>query len=179
MNPRSIPKVSLRIFAIGATQFVVQDAFEMIECCSGSNMSSLTPSTSVTSGSVAGAEMTTFFAPASRCFCAPSRLVKKPVDSITTSTSRSRQGSAAGSRSASPRISLPPTLSEPPSTSTSSGNLPSTESYRRRCAIVFTSPRSLNATISKSPRSCAARKKLRPMRPNPLIPTRVFAMRRL
>ena len=43
--------------------------------------------------------MTTFFAPASRCFCAPSRSVKKPVDSSTTSTPRSPQGSAPGSRS--------------------------------------------------------------------------------
>src|SRR5205809_5095543 len=40
-----------------------------------------------------------------------------------------------------------------------------------------TSPRSLNATSSKSlPRSSDARKKLRPMRPKPLMPTRVFAM---
>src|SRR3954447_2026090 len=40
-----------------------------------------------------------------------------------------------------------------------------------------TSPRSLNATSSKSlPRSRDARKKLRPMRPKPLMPTRVFAM---
>ena len=30
---------------------------------------------------MAGAEMTTFFAPASRCLAAPSRLVKMPVDS--------------------------------------------------------------------------------------------------
>ena len=48
------------------------------------------------SGSVAGAEMTTFFAPASRCFWAPSRSVKKPVDSSTTSTPRSPHGSARG-----------------------------------------------------------------------------------
>ena len=68
----------------------------MMWCVSGSYWSSLTPSATVMSGSVAGAEMTTFFAPASRCFCAPSRFVKKPVDSITMSTPRSRQGIAAG-----------------------------------------------------------------------------------
>ena len=73
------------------------------------------------SGSVAGAEMMTFFAPASRCFCAPSRLVKKPVDSITTSTPRSPHGSAAGSRSASPFSSWPAALIEPASTATSPG----------------------------------------------------------
>ena len=43
----------------------------------------------VTSGSVAGAEMMTFFAPADRCLAASSRLVKKPVDSRTTSIPRS------------------------------------------------------------------------------------------
>ena len=74
MNPRSIPNESSSTFAIGATQFVVHEAFEMIECFSASYASSLTPSTSVMSGSVAGAEMTTFFAPASRCFCASSRV---------------------------------------------------------------------------------------------------------
>src|SRR3954452_11651491 len=179
MKPRSIPNESSSTFAIGATQLVVQDAFETIECCSGSYRSSLTPRTSVMSGSVAGAEMMTLFAPASRCFCAPARSVKKPVDSITTSTPRSPHGSVAGSRSASPFNSLPFTFSDPASTSTSPSKRPSTESYRRRCAIVSTSPRSLKATISKSPsRSSAARKKLRPIRPNPLIPTRVFAMRR-
>ena len=47
----------------------------------------------MTSGSVAGAEMITFCAPASRCLAASSRLVKKPVDSITTSTPRSPHGS--------------------------------------------------------------------------------------
>ena len=46
------------------TEFVVHDAFEMMLCCSASYLSSFTPRTSVTSGSVAGAEMTTFFAPA-------------------------------------------------------------------------------------------------------------------
>ena len=34
MKPRSIPNASSSTFAIGATQFVVHEAFEMIECCS-------------------------------------------------------------------------------------------------------------------------------------------------
>src|SRR5438034_415326 len=42
--------------------------------------------TMVMSGSVAGAEMMTFWAPASRCFDAPARSVKMPVASTTTST---------------------------------------------------------------------------------------------
>ena len=48
----------------------------------------------------AGAEMMTFFAPPSRCARASAALVKKPVDSMTTSTPRSPQGRLAGSRSA-------------------------------------------------------------------------------
>jgi hypothetical protein len=66
--------------------------------------------TTVRSGSVAGAEMTTFFAPASRCLVAPSRLVKMPVDSTTTSTPRSFHGSSAGSRTARPLKPLPSTM---------------------------------------------------------------------
>src|SRR5262245_52353614 len=48
-------------------------------------------------------------------------------------------------------------------------------SYVSRCARVSALVRSLTATISKSPpRSLAARNTLRPMRPNPLIPTRTL-----
>ncbi len=95
MKPCSTVKESCSTFASGATQFVVQEAFETMWCESASYWSSLTPSTRVRSGSVAGAEITTFFAPASRCFCAPSRFVKKPVDSSTTSTPRSPQARSA------------------------------------------------------------------------------------
>src|SRR5687767_114375 len=126
------------------------------------------------SGSVAGAEMTTFFAPASRCFCAPSRLVKKPVDSRTTSTPRSPHGIAPGSRSDRSLSSSPPARMTPPLTSTSPSSGPRVESYLSRCAIVFSSPRSFAATISMSAlRSSWARKKFRPIRPKPLIPTRI------
>jgi hypothetical protein len=41
--------------------------------------------------------MMTFFAPAARCFAAPSRPVKIPVDSKTTSTPSDCHGSSAGS----------------------------------------------------------------------------------
>src|SRR5215211_6474474 len=177
MKPRSIVNASCSTFASAATQLVVQDALETMWCRSGSYWSSFTPRTTVRSGSVAGAEMITFFAPASRCFCAPSRFVKKPVDSITTSTSRSRHGIEPGSFSERSRSSAPPAFSVPPSTETSPSSGPRFESYLSRCAIVLASPRSFAATISKSaPRSSAARKKLRPMRPKPLIATRVFAM---
>ena len=36
MKPCSIPNASCSTFAIGARQFVVHEAFEMIGCCSGS-----------------------------------------------------------------------------------------------------------------------------------------------
>jgi len=49
------------------------------------------------SGCLAGAEMMTFFAPASRCLFAPSRSVKIPVDSMTMSTPSFFQGSWVGS----------------------------------------------------------------------------------
>ena len=53
------------------------------------------------------------------------------------------------------------------------GQQPSTESYFSRWAIVSSEPRSLTATKSMSAPDClAARKKLRPMRPKPLMPTR-------
>ena len=89
--PRLIPNLSFNTFANGAKQFVVQEAFEMTWWFAGSYLSSLTPITIVISSLFAGAEMITFFAPASRCFAASSRFVKRPVDSTTTSTPRSPQ----------------------------------------------------------------------------------------
>ena len=49
----------------GARQFVVQLAFEMMWCLAGSYFSWFTPITTVMSSFFAGAEMMTFFAPAS------------------------------------------------------------------------------------------------------------------
>jgi hypothetical protein len=46
--------------ATGARQFVVHDALEITSWWSGSYASSLTPTTTVTSGSFAGAETITF-----------------------------------------------------------------------------------------------------------------------
>src|SRR3954454_13156888 len=118
--------------------------------------------------------MITFCAPASRCLAASSRLVKNPVDSITTSMPRSPQGSAPGSRSASTLTSRPSTVSaSSPPTDTSPGKLPKTESYLSRWPSVPASVMSLTATISTSASdSWAARNTLRPMRPKPLMPTR-------
>src|SRR5579863_7658244 len=174
-----MPKLSRSTLAIGATQFVVQEALEMIVWASGSYLSSLTPITIVMSSSLAGAEMMTFFAPASMCARAAGPVVNRPVDSITTSTPRSPHGSLAGSRSARILIDLAPTWMASPDTDTSCGRVPRTLSYLSRCAMVATSPRSFAATTSM-PRSpspaLTARQKLRPMRPNPLIPTRIVTV---
>src|SRR3954466_1012123 len=127
-----MPIASLATLATGARQLVVHDALDTTWWLSLSYWSKLTPRTTVTSGYVAGAEMMTFLAPASRCLAASARLVKKPVDSITTSTPRSPHGSAPGSRSLSTLTSLPLTISESPETDTSPGNGPKTESYLSR-----------------------------------------------
>jgi hypothetical protein len=179
IRPLTIPKLSSSTLAIGATQFVVQDALDRTLCVAGSYASSLTPITIVMSSSLAGAEMMTFFAPAARCAPAVGPVVNRPVDSITMSTPRSLQGSLAGSRSARILICFSPTLMVSPDTDTSAGKVPSTVSYLSRCAIVAMSPRSFAATISmpRSPSAAlAARQKLRPMRPKPLIPTRIVTV---
>src|SRR3954463_16790839 len=120
-----MPIASLTTFGDGARQFVVHDALDTTWWLSLSYWSKLTPRTTVTSGSVAGAEMMTFLAPASRCLAASARLVKKPVDSTTTSTPRSPQGSAPGSRSAS-------TFSGAPSTTMLSPGAPTRPGYGPR-----------------------------------------------
>src|SRR5256885_3622607 len=167
-------KVSCSTFAIGARQLVVQDALEMIECRAGSYLSSLTPRTSVMSSFLAGAEMMPFLAPPARCAFAFSASVHRPVDSITTSAPRSPHGSLAGSRSTSTLKVWPPTLISSALAFTSCGSRPRMLSYLSRWASTELSVRSLTATSWMSaPRSSAARKKLRPIRPKPLMPTRI------
>ena len=75
------------------------------------------------SGPFAGAVMITFFAPAARCFAAPSRLVKMPVDSNTTSTPRSFHGSCAGSLTDSTLNSSPSTVMPSPLALTSASQV--------------------------------------------------------
>ena len=84
---------------MGARQLVVHEALETI-VCPGRRACSLTPRTTVRSSSLAGAEISTFCAPADRWAAASSRRVNSPVDSTTISTPASDQGRLAGSRSA-------------------------------------------------------------------------------
>ena len=85
-KPRLMPKLSRSTLATVARQLVVQEALETSSCLAGSYFPSFTPSTIVMSGSLAGAVMTTFFAPACRCFEEVALSRKIPVDSTTMST---------------------------------------------------------------------------------------------
>src|SRR5215469_11090941 len=117
--------------------------------------------------------MITFLAPAAMCLLAVAG--KIPVDSTTTSTPSSFHGSAAGSLMAHTRISRPFTKIASPLEVTSALSPPWTESCFSRWARVFASARSFTPTTSISPlASSAVRKNTRPMRPNPLTPTRIL-----
>src|SRR5436190_3096320 len=175
MSPFTTPKASSSTLTIGTEQFVVQEALDTTLWLVGSKVSSLTPTTKVASAPAEGADTITKGAPASRCIDACSLLEKIPVDSITMSSPRSDHGRAFGSRSARIWISSPSTSMPPSVTRTWASHLPRMVSYWRRWAMSSLEPRSLAATKSMSaPRCLAARKKLRPMRPNPLMPTRML-----
>src|SRR5258707_4509427 len=129
----------------------------------------------VASAPSAGAETSTRLAPAVRWAAALSLEVKMPVHSSAISTPRSFHGSFVGSRSAETLILPLPRLIESPSIVTVPGNRPWTESKRSKWALVSTGPRSLMpaTSISVRPDSAMARSTLRPIRPNPLIATRI------
>ena len=112
--------------------------------------SKLTPRTTVMSSSVAGAEMTTFFAPASRCLAAFVALGEEAgrLDDDVGAEVAPRQRA---------RVALGEHLARVPSTTTPSsrastvpGYGPRIESYFSRCASVLASVRSLTATHSMS-----------------------------
>ena len=126
------------------------------------------------SSSLAGALMMTFLAPAVMWAPALSASVKMPVLSRTMSTPRSPHGSLAGSRSARILISRPSMMIDESPARTSPSYVPYVESRLNRRAFISASTRSLTATTSTSgARSMSALSDWRPMRPKPLIPTRV------
>ena len=96
MIPVMIPKLSFIVFAIGARQLVVQLA-QLMMVSLPSRIEWLTLNTTVLRSPVAGADITTLFAPAVICASAFALSVKKPVLSITTSTSCCAHGIWAGS----------------------------------------------------------------------------------
>ena len=152
----------------------MHDALEITWWLAGSYLSWLTPITMVMSSSDAGAEIITFLAPAVMCFLASAALVKWPVDSMTISALTEAHGRFAGSRSAKTANVFPPTLMLSSVYVTSRPRRPKIESYLSRCASVALSVRSLIPTILIFGLVSAARKKLRPMRPKPLIPTLIM-----
>lgn len=115
----SISKFSFIILTIGARQFVVQDATEII-FCSFFSSSELTPGTIVRSGfpSFIGAVTMTCFAPASKCFDEPFLLTNAPVDSIAMSTSNFAHGNLDGSFSLKNFIVFPSIIKSFPLTET-------------------------------------------------------------
>ena len=111
------------------------------------------------------------------CFDAPGLLMKTPVPSMTRSTPISPHGSFVGSRFETTRMDLPSTLMCSSSTSlTSAAKVPKMVSYLSRWLACLTPPESFNATTSRREfsRWCQQRRKLRPIRPKPLMPTLIF-----
>src|SRR5215813_8504738 len=100
-------KLSRRTLATVARQFVVQEALETSSCLAGSYFCSLPLRTTVMSGSLAGAVMMTFLAPAWRCSVVVALSRKTPVDSATMSTPSSPHGRVAGSFAEQTRTSRP------------------------------------------------------------------------
>src|SRR6202034_1236318 len=117
------------------------------------------------------AEMITFFTGPRMCLRASAPLVKRPVDSTTIWAPTEDQSISAGSLTRKTLKLLPSTEMLSSVWVTLFERLPRIESYFSRCASVFESVMSLTATISMAGSPRAARKILRPMRPNPLIPT--------
>src|SRR5579864_7212496 len=99
-----MPKVSTSTFATGARQFVVQEAFDTTWCFAGSYVFSLTPSTKVQSGSVAGAVINTFLTGPRMCLRASGPLLKTPDDSTTICAPVEGQSTAVNSFTLKTRI---------------------------------------------------------------------------
>src|SRR5436190_15107315 len=102
------------------------------------------------------------------------RPVKIPVLSSTTSAPSLPQGNFAGSRSLRISMRLPFTTSALSSYCTVPLNRRCVLSYLSSIASVLVSVKSLIASTSNSaPRACMIRNTSRPIRPKPLIPTRI------
>src|SRR5690606_12043524 len=99
IKPVTMPKPLCNGCTNGAKPLVVHDAFDTTVWLDLST-SWFTPYTTVASTSLPpGAEINTFLAPAFKCALAASLVVKRPVQSSTTSTFSSAQGNLVGSRS--------------------------------------------------------------------------------
>ena len=110
IKPDLNPKLSFKTFTIGATQFVVHDAFERILCSSGMYSDSFTPNTIVISSFFAGDDMITFFAPPFICPIVSFADLNLPEDSITISTFVDFQSISSGFECELHFIVLPSTI---------------------------------------------------------------------
>ena len=119
---------------------------------------SFTPSTIVKSGSVAGAEMITFFTGPRICFRASGPLVKMPVDSTTISAPTEGQSNLRRILHLENAKRLPSTAIESSVYVTLFVRFPRIESYFSKCASVFGSVMSFTATISIAGSPSAAEK---------------------
>src|SRR5256885_2266624 len=86
------------------------------------------------SSPLAGAEITTFLAPAARCLSASGRSVNRPVLSSTRSTPSAFHGSFSGSLMADTLMGLPLTTRASPCGSTVPGKRRGPDAYFRQCA---------------------------------------------
>jgi hypothetical protein len=93
MKPDSTPARSSSTFTSGATQLVVHDAFETM-CAAPGRSRVVDAEHDGDVRSVAGAEMTTFFAPRRGASARPSRSVKNP----STRARRRRRGRPTAAR---------------------------------------------------------------------------------
>merc|ERR1711920_619688 len=133
IRPCLMPNFSLIVLTSGARPLVVHEAQETTLIVAGSYSSVFTPTTIVgVSASFAGAEMITFFAPASTCFKQPSVVVNAPVDSQTYSTPAAVHGISVGSRVAERETGRPLTRRPSSVTSQVPGKRPCTVSCSRR-----------------------------------------------
>ena len=179
IRPFSTPKASSRTFTMGTKQLVVHEAFDTTVWAAGSNSSSLTPTTKVASAPEHGAETSTRGAPPSRWRAAAPRLVKMPVDSTTTSTPRSPHGRSSGLRT-------DRTLMRPRPLAACRRRL----TRRRPAAVDRVAAQQMGHRVDRSEivdgHHVDARAldpggpvEVRPMRPKPLIPTRMLMGQRL
>src|SRR5215211_3294889 len=170
IKPILILYLSFNTFAIGARQLVVQEA-QLITVSEPSSISWFTLNTTVFNSPVAGADITTRFAPAFICASAFALSVKNPVHSNTTSTWCCPHGICAGSFCAYIFISLPFTIIAFSVAFTSSLNRPCAESYFNKWANTAGLVRSLMATTSIPSLLKIWRYARRPILPKPLMAT--------
>ena len=176
-RPFSMPQLSLSTLATGARPLVVQEALEMMWCLAGSYFSSFTPSTMVMSSFLAGAEMITFFAAG-----VDVRLGLGGVGEEAGGLDDDLRADLAPGDLGRGRARRRPESACRRSTKSSSSTTSTVPRSGRSCcrslnrwALVAVSMRSLMATTSMSSgcRSRIAFRPWRPIRPKPLMPTRV------